>query len=427
MNKTKFLELVKNPDRIEEKDLTKLDELISDHPYSQIIHILSVKGRKVFNKPEFEKSLNLAATYAYDRGLLRSIIDGNELPADALLSVPEEPVEEVQDKELEETSDFSWINNNEDEDDIFIDNASETTAPTKETTTPSADLNDDIIQEYEMETSDEPMKPDSGIDEVKTDSPEDKNDQTILETTSQSEEPDQLKTENITDSEDFGIDESIAKPKTETKSEEANTETSANIDKTTDSESTDSSVREEIEPPDSVEEDKTQATSAKKSKKKDKKDKTPKPASDHTQGQEEPESSLDQELEAEAASDGIHAELMKNLHQLQESKQNFDETPDSNGAQEHQLEQIEIIDNFIKNSPVLSKPNLSAESEVISQDDLSRRSTKIDNNMVSENLAKIYMKQGKRKDAEKIYKKLMVKFPQKKGYFADQIQKLKKK
>ena len=63
----------------------------------------------------------------------------------------------------------------------------------------------------------------------------------------------------------------------------------------------------------------------------------------------------------------------------------------------------------------------------VSQDDLSKASTKLSEEMVSENLAKIYLKQGKTKDAEKIYKKLIRKFPQKKPYFADQIQKIKKK
>jgi hypothetical protein len=37
------------------------------------------------------------------------------------------------------------------------------------------------------------------------------------------------------------------------------------------------------------------------------------------------------------------------------------------------------------------------------------------------------IKQGRKKEAEKIYKKLMVKFPKKKSYFADQIKNLSKK
>jgi len=74
VNKSKFLELVKNPDLIEEKDLTKLAELTSEHPYSQIIHVLNVKGLKIWNKPDFENALNLTAVYSYDRKVLHSIV-----------------------------------------------------------------------------------------------------------------------------------------------------------------------------------------------------------------------------------------------------------------------------------------------------------------------------------------------------------------
>ena len=135
----------------------------------------------------------------------------------------------------------------------------------------------------------------------------------------------------------------------------------------------------------------------------------------------------EESLNLDIQAGSIHAELMENLNQLQESKQQYENPAEEIKDPQHRQEQIEIIDNFIKNSPVLSKPNLSADSEAETQDDLSKKSTKLNEEMVSENLAKIYLKQGKRKDAEKIYKKLIRKFPQKKGYFADQIEKIKKK
>ena len=47
--------------------------------------------------------------------------------------------------------------------------------------------------------------------------------------------------------------------------------------------------------------------------------------------------------------------------------------------------------------------------------------------LVSENLAKILAKQGKTEKAIDIYKKLVWKFPQKKAYFASQIESLKEK
>ena len=100
---------------------------------------------------------------------------------------------------------------------------------------------------------------------------------------------------------------------------------------------------------------------------------------------------------------------------------------DENQTDESEQDPIEIIDTFIKNSPVLSKPDLSADSEATSQKDLSKKSGIFNDDLVSEQLAKILVKQGRRKDAEKIYKKLIVKFPKKKSYFADQIKNISKK
>jgi len=47
--------------------------------------------------------------------------------------------------------------------------------------------------------------------------------------------------------------------------------------------------------------------------------------------------------------------------------------------------------------------------------------------LVSENLAKIMIKQGKKSKAVDIYKKLIWKYPQKKAYFASQIESIKEK
>lgn len=285
MNKSKFLELVKNPDLIEEKDLTKLAELTSEHPYSQIIHVLNVKGLKIWNKPDFENALNLTAVYSYDRNVLHSIVEevstgkqaaSQQTPAPA---DPGHPVEKLEESVIEETSDFEWIN---------------------------ADLveKDQSVSQQEEEQG-------KGKEEVDT--------------------------------------ESEKKP-----------------------------------------------------------------------GLEDP---LNLEIEAS----GIHAELMENLSQLQERRQQYEGQNDETGDQTGHKEQIEIVNDFIKNSPVLSKPNLNAESEIMSQKDMAKDSGKFSDELASENLAKILLKQGKRKDAEKIYKKLIVKFPKKKAYFADQIKKIKKK
>ena len=303
MNKSKFLELVKNPDLIEEKDLTKLAELTSEHPYSQIIHVLNIKGLKIWNKPDFENALNLTAVYSYDRNVLHSIVEevstgkqatSQQTPAPA---DPGLPVEELEESVIEETSDFEWIN---------------------------ADL-------VEKDQSVSQQEEEQGI----------------------KQEEEEVEVE--------GQEQGKGKEK-----EEVDTE------------------------------------------------------SEKKPGLEDP---LNLEIEAS----GIHAELMENLSQLRERRQQYEGQNDETGDQAGRKEQIEIVDDFIKNSPVLSKPNLNAESEIMSQKDMAKDSGKFSDELASENLAKILLKQGKRKDAEKIYKKLIGKFPKKKTYFADQIKKIKKK
>jgi hypothetical protein len=85
-----------------------------------------------------------------------------------------------------------------------------------------------------------------------------------------------------------------------------------------------------------------------------------------------------------------------------------------------QKEQNEIIDQFIKAQPSLPKPK---SSEPVN--DLSEDSGSFGDNVVSETLVDILLKQGKKDKAIEVLKKLIWKFPQKKAYFAAQIDDLK--
>ncbi|WP_114783421.1 tetratricopeptide repeat protein [Botryobacter ruber] len=85
--------------------------------------------------------------------------------------------------------------------------------------------------------------------------------------------------------------------------------------------------------------------------------------------------------------------------------------------------QLDIIDQFLKLNPRLkTMANLKLKPEP--QEDLSLKSTRIRKGMASENLASIFLKQGKVKKAVKIYEQLILKYPEKKAYFAEQIEKL---
>lgn len=87
-----------------------------------------------------------------------------------------------------------------------------------------------------------------------------------------------------------------------------------------------------------------------------------------------------------------------------------------------QKEQTEIIDEFIKTQPSIS-PARTVTPKV---EDLSEKYDMYGDNIVSETLVEILLKQGKKEKAVEMLKKLIWKFPQKKAYFAAQIEALKK-
>ena len=91
----------------------------------------------------------------------------------------------------------------------------------------------------------------------------------------------------------------------------------------------------------------------------------------------------------------------------------------------HQQRQNELINKFVNSdtsSIGRSRPSLpDNDSETL---DLSEKSAEYDTDLVTENLAEIMLKQGKKNKALEIYRQLMLKFPDKKAYFAEKIEKL---
>jgi tetratricopeptide (TPR) repeat protein len=94
-------------------------------------------------------------------------------------------------------------------------------------------------------------------------------------------------------------------------------------------------------------------------------------------------------------------------------------------ANEKQKEQLDIIDHFIKAQPSISNAKDKAVST--QEGDLSSiKAGEFGDNIVSETLVELLLKQGKKDKAIEVLKKLIWKFPQKKAYFAAQIEELKK-
>lgn len=86
-------------------------------------------------------------------------------------------------------------------------------------------------------------------------------------------------------------------------------------------------------------------------------------------------------------------------------------------------EQIDLIKAFSKKDIKLATiKEIEANQNT---ENLAASSTKFHDNLLSESFAKLLVNQGKKKMAEEIYEKLSLKFPDKRAYFADLIEKLK--
>lgn len=115
----------------------------------------------------------------------------------------------------------------------------------------------------------------------------------------------------------------------------------------------------------------------------------------------------------------------------QKSKQKAADTEDKSKSESAKAalppkkkDQISIIDAFIKNNPSI-KP-ATTDSQKAPTKDLSEPSQQLKDELITENLAQILVKQGKKEKAIEVYKKLILKVPQKKAYFATQIEELQK-
>ncbi len=83
---------------------------------------------------------------------------------------------------------------------------------------------------------------------------------------------------------------------------------------------------------------------------------------------------------------------------------------------------IDLIDKFIKENPSVLEKQKAKEIPVRNGD---HKEDAIDEGLITETLAKIYVKQRLYNEAIKAYEKLSLKFPEKNSYFATQIEKIR--
>ncbi len=89
---------------------------------------------------------------------------------------------------------------------------------------------------------------------------------------------------------------------------------------------------------------------------------------------------------------------------------------------------FDLIDKFIQDKPKLSKKDSSSEkpSEKSDNNNLASKFTQYPEALMTETLARVYLQQKNYKKALQAYHILILKYPEKSGFFADQIRAIKK-
>ncbi len=118
----------------------------------------------------------------------------------------------------------------------------------------------------------------------------------------------------------------------------------------------------------------------------------------------------------------LNQQIIENIFHIQPELNTFPENA-SETAFELRKKEDEIIEKFIKEEPQIRPP----QADKLDTENKARKSSEDNLDLVSETLAKIYIDQMLYHKAVDTYKKLSLKFPDKKLYFASQIEELEKK
>ncbi len=120
--------------------------------------------------------------------------------------------------------------------------------------------------------------------------------------------------------------------------------------------------------------------------------------------------------------DTLEQQYIENIFHIT-SVESLDKSTAANNVTDKKHKGEEIIDRFIAEDPQIKPPS----SEKLDTENKAKSSSEDTVELVSETLAKIYAEQMLFHKAIAIYKKLMLKFPEKSRYFADRIESLEKK
>lgn len=366
MNKQDFINILKQPVNITAADLKKLEELAGSFPYCQAAHILIAKGNFDYGSMLAEQKVKKAALYASDRKNLRNFIHIKSIvpAADSILTL---------------------TNNN-----------------AIEKIEPVTDSKNAEISEKTLEVSnDDPALNSQTSSPIGTKNPSDENISTVQNSENKTNRAtsiiDNFLSSYITSEEilpEQQITSDIQKNLAELR---RNREKFYNAGKEPDS------LREE-EPDEAFTKNPNNVLS---------KDPSDQPIKFSSSGSKPVISASDIVQENKLISESEL--LLGYLEFLKSDRSLFKRDPDKIN---------QIIDKFIKEDPAISplKPNEIKEN----LKDLTEPVVQKRKQPVSETFAVILEKQGKFGKSIEIYEELILKYPEKKAYFAGRIEELKK-
>ena len=382
MNREEFISYIKDPTRLDKTSLSEINELLEEFPYFQSGHLLFLKNLHNLDHIRFAGQLKKSAAFVANREVLyRLLFDNNDPQVEKkveehLIHSEQQPIPEKEKEILQEDKQENFDLNS-------TDKKIEEIADKKETE-PSDEK--EIVAETTNKIEDGPRSKEDLAAELK------KRLQEIQESSKkEANEENQSETQNEEDilqlSEEQAIDDKGLKDKPE-------------IDLT---------LSTEEEPGDLLDLEMQEKDV---------------PTADT------PSLSEDDKND-EAGKEAEKKNLNSNSNHFEthpfSAWLNLLNTSDSNASNKVaekpkniKQRQLNIIDQFIQNNPRITphqeKPLLS--------DDISMESVEEKDEMFTETLARIYIKQGYYSKALFIYKKLSLKFPEKSSYFAGQIKKI---
>ncbi|MEM6523549.1 MAG: hypothetical protein AAF693_07150 [Bacteroidota bacterium] len=385
MNKQRFKQIVNDYHHLSEEDVSGLHQLVKDYPYSQILHTLVAKVNNDQKSSLAQQTLNYAAMYASDRSVLKEVIQkkpdisSKTVETDVLVSTENiDKNQGAQETGKEKESPEPALKKNKP---ITVDR--------KQLSRSSDDLIEEVwrdLAELKRSKANYLTNPLVASDTVKP---------KVKSTTKSKADPKKKATTKVP-------------VNTGTKSSKPKTKRSTKI--TTAKPKTPDEKKIGKEPVTLKISLKSKAPAAKE--KSTSKNTTPS-ASSRTR-KAPSKTSEKTSIKKTQTKSSTKAETKKKT--TAQKKKTIASTKVES--------QQEIIERFIDKEPRISAKTI--KSTEANQRDLSEKSTVYNEDLVSENLAQILLAQGKKDKALDIYKKLIWKFPQKKSYFAAQIEEIQK-